>query len=122
MIGTATFSKSDANSGIRQIPLAAESKLLTTFITPCEQFCFNKLPFGSAPEVFQHQISDILSNLPDALCHIDDILVCGSTQDDYLTHCSYSRYGAFDKPTVKPHYAQIKKGAHELWRNFLSMC
>ena len=47
------FSKLDANSGFWQIPLAAESRLLTTFITPFGRYCFNKLPFGvsSAPEL-----------------------------------------------------------------------
>ena len=38
-----------------QIPLAADSQSLTTFVTPFRRFCFNKLPFGisSAPEHFQ---------------------------------------------------------------------
>ena len=49
------FRKLDANSGFWQIPLSQKSQLLTTFITPFEQFCFNKLPFGiaSAPKHFQ---------------------------------------------------------------------
>ena len=53
--GATIFSKLDANSVFWQIPLAEDSRLLTTFITPYGQFCFNKLPFGisSAPEIFQ---------------------------------------------------------------------
>ena len=49
---TRIFSKLDANSGFWQIPLSKQSKLLTTFITPYGQYCFNKMPFGisSAPE------------------------------------------------------------------------
>ncbi|KAL5463867.1 hypothetical protein EMCRGX_G032811 [Ephydatia muelleri] len=41
-----------------QIPLAADSQSLTTFVTPFRRFCFNKLPFGisSAPEHFQREM------------------------------------------------------------------
>ena len=79
------FSKLDAKSGFWQIPLATESTLLTTFITPYRRFCFNKLPFGitSAPEVFQCQMNEVLSDLPGVLCHIDDILIFGNTPDEH---------------------------------------
>ena len=45
------FSKLDENSGFWQVPIAKESRHLTTFIIPIGRCCFHKLPFGisSAP-------------------------------------------------------------------------
>ena len=85
LAGAAFFSKLDANSGFWQIPLSAESHLLTTFIMPYGRYCFNKLPFGitSAPELFQRRMSRILEGLPGVLCLMDDIIIFGTTHDEH---------------------------------------
>ena len=83
--GATIFSKLDANSGFWQIPLCPKSRLLTTFITPCGRFCFNKLPFGiaSALELFQKRMSKILSGLEGIVCQMDDVLIFGKTKDEH---------------------------------------
>ena len=46
LAGAKCFSKLDANSRFRQIPLNEKSWLLTTFLTLFGWYCFTKLPFG----------------------------------------------------------------------------
>ena len=85
LTGATVMSKLDANSGFWQIPLAKESRELTTFITPFGRYCFNKLPFGisSAPEHFQKRMSTILDGLVGVLCLMDDILIFGKDQKEH---------------------------------------
>ena len=79
------FSKLDADSGFWQLPLDEPSRLLTTFITPYWRYCFNRLPFGisSAPEIFQRTMSEILDGLEGTICHMDDILIFGTTAKEH---------------------------------------
>ena len=88
--GATHFSKFYANSGFWQVPLAEESRHLTTFITPFGQYHFNKLPFGisSAPELFQRRMSKILDGLVGVVCLIDDVLVFGRNQEEHDTRLS----------------------------------
>ena len=79
------FSKLDANYGFWQIPLATESRLLTTFITPFGHHCFNKLPFGisSAPELFQKWMEELLEGLEGVVCLMDNVLIFGWDRQEH---------------------------------------
>lgn len=86
LTGAQYFSKLDANMGFWQIPLSKESALLTTFITPFGRYHFNRLPFGisSAPEHFQNMmVTEVTAGLAGVVCHMDDILVWGSTREEH---------------------------------------
>lgn len=85
LTGAKIFSKLDTNSELWQIPLTESFRLLTTFITPSGQYCFNKLSFGisSAPEHFQKRMSTILSGLNGVVCQTDDVVVFGKDQAEH---------------------------------------
>lgn len=85
LAGATHFSKLDANSGFWQIPLAEESRPLTTFITQCGRYQFNKLPFGisCAPELFQQRMNQMLEGLDGYVCLIDDVLIFGSNKEEH---------------------------------------
>ena len=82
--GARRFTKLDANA-VWQIPLAKESRSLTTFITPFGRYQFNALPFGitCAPELCQKRMNTLLSNLKGVLCLMDDVLVYGKDQREH---------------------------------------
>ena len=77
MSGSKVFRKVDFPAGYHQIPLAAESQPITTFVTHRGLFRFKRLPFGvnSASEVFQHAIQNALRGLPGTRNIADDIIV-----------------------------------------------
>lgn len=86
LAGARIFSKLDANMGFWQIPLTADLVKLTTFITLFGRFYFKRLPFGivSAPEHFQNRmVKDVPNGLEGVVCHMDDVLVWGRTQEEH---------------------------------------
>lgn len=78
------FTKLACNLGFWQQKLDPDSRLVTTFITPFERFCFNRMPFviKSAHEHYQ-KISEILEGLEGHVSIIDDMLIHSRTQEEH---------------------------------------
>ena len=67
-LGTAKFiSTLDLSRGYWQVPMAAESKKKTAFVTPFGQFKFNVMSFGlqGAPSTFQRMMDNVLQGLEE---------------------------------------------------------
>ena len=83
--GATVFSKLDLKAGYHQIPLASESRYITTFSTHKGLRRYARLNFGtnSASEVFQNIISELIRDIPGSMNISDDIIVYGKTQADH---------------------------------------
>ncbi|CAG9122295.1 unnamed protein product [Plutella xylostella] len=86
--GQAYFITLDLASGYYQVPIAEESKPLTSFVTPDGQYEFNRMPFGlaNAPAVFQRLMNKVLgsSRFTEATAYIDDVLIYGKSVEECL--------------------------------------
>ena len=81
------FSKLDCLAhAYQQIPLDENSQLFTTINTHKGLCCYNRLLFGvaSAPAIFQRAIEAILQGIPHVCIYLDDILITGANDDEYL--------------------------------------
>ena len=76
MLGASYLLKLDASSGYWQIKVEEQSSNLLTFGTALGRYRFKGLPYGidSASEVFQREITSIIS----------DILGGANSQDDFV--------------------------------------
>ena len=78
-LGTAKFiSTLDLARGYWQVPMAAESRKKTAFVTPFGHFEFTVMPFGlhDAPSTFQRMMDRVLQGLEAwSAAYIDDVVV-----------------------------------------------
>ncbi|XP_043212315.1 uncharacterized protein K02A2.6-like [Amphibalanus amphitrite] len=82
------FSKFDAKNGYFQVPLADESKDLTTFITPWGRFRFERCVQGlsSSGDEFNRRGDVALAGIPRTCKVTDDILCHDDTYASHLKH------------------------------------
>ena len=85
MSGASYFSKLDASSGYWQIKVDEQSSNLLTFGTPSGRYCFKRLLYGihSASDVFQSEVTSIISNIPGSANSQDDFVVWGITLQEH---------------------------------------
>jgi len=90
--GAKYFSSMDCDQAYYQVPVKAEDKEKTAFITPDGLYEFNYMPFGlcNAPATFQRLMDVVLGRLKwtIALVYLDDIVVYSKTFDEHVTNLS----------------------------------
>ena len=90
LAGGKTFTTLDLSNAYLQMPLARESKPLTTINTHLGLFQYNRLCFGiaSAPAMFQRVIDNLLKGIKHVCGYLDDILITGASQGEHHNNLS----------------------------------
>ena len=83
--GTEIYTMLDAVSAFHQIQVHLDSQHLFMFGTSIGRFAWAHVPYGlgSAPELFQSILSDILCDIPNVLVFLDDILFAAKTISEH---------------------------------------
>ena len=82
------FAVFDTSKGFFHVPLDAESKILTAMPTPFRIYVYNILAMGlsNATDLFKTCIREILQGLNGCTNIADDVLVFGTTYDEFKTN------------------------------------
>lgn len=112
--GAKYFSVLDLNQAYYQMPLAEESKHLTTFCTQRNTYQFTRVPFGIS--IGAQALSSVLDTLFEdikfkfVLHYLDDIVIYSADFESHLKHIeivlSKLRFAGF---TIKPEKANFAK-------------
>lgn len=66
------FTVLDCKRGFWQIKVSKRTEKYLTFLTLWGRYCFR---LASTPEVFQDIINELLKNIPNVECSVDDVLI-----------------------------------------------
>ncbi|XP_062865163.1 uncharacterized protein K02A2.6-like [Trichomycterus rosablanca] len=90
LAGGEKFSKIDLSQAYLQIEVEESSRKFLTINTHKGLYQYNRLVFGvaSAPAIWQRAMDQVLQDIPGTQCYLDDILVTGKNDIDYLQNLS----------------------------------
>ena len=107
----------DLLAGYWQIPLAAEDRNKSAFVTSEELYHFRVLPFGltNAPGSFMRLINNVLKGLRWHQCvvYLDDIVVFGRTFQEHLDNLD-AVLNALRKANLRAKVSKCKFGETEV--------
>ena len=91
LAGKRFYAKFDNVAGFHQLKVDEASRKFTVITTPFGLFEWTRMPFGikTAPGIYQHRMENfVLKGLMGtaATCYIDDTLVVGETEDEFLSN------------------------------------
>ena len=77
------FTKLDLSAAYQQVELTEQSKQYLVVNTHKGLYKLNRLSYGvsTAPNVFQRIMDQILQDIPDVVCYLDDILIASSEEE-----------------------------------------
>ena len=79
----------DLTKGYWQVPVAAEDRPKTAFVTPFGLFQFKVMPFGlqGAPATFQRLMDRVIAGLSDfTATYLDDVIIFSEMWEKHLEH------------------------------------
>jgi hypothetical protein len=80
------FTKIDLAKGYWQIPVAEESRPMTSFVTPGGSYQFLKMPFGlvNSGATFNRMMGKIIHGLADVDHYVDDVIIHSKTWQEHV--------------------------------------
>ena len=84
--GSTIFSKLDLFKAFHQLVIDPRDRFKTALATPWGQFQFKRLAMGmrNSAQSFQRWVDNVIGDLPNVFCYLDDILVYNKSEQEHL--------------------------------------
>ena len=86
LAGGQKFTKIDLRQAYNQLEMSEDSKSYLTINTHKGLYSYNRLVFGIAasPSIWQRTMDQILKDIPNTSCILDDIIITGESDEEHL--------------------------------------